>query len=73
MLRLLRVDPPKKGEILCVGDITIAHRIKPDCLDKIVWDGIDWVIEDPEENLSDELVVKWPSTEKGVGDPFARS
>lgn len=70
MLRLLRVDPPQKGEILCIGDITIAHKIKPNCGDKIVWDGEDWTIVNPEENLSDELIVKMSNPDKSTGDPF---
>ena len=61
----------KKGEILHFGNITIAHRVKPGCGGKQVWNEElgDWVMPDPEKNLSDEILVKWPSGD-GTGNPY---
>jgi hypothetical protein len=61
----------RKGEIIQIGDLTISHRLKPDCLDKLVWDNDegDWVVLDPEESLSDEILVKWPQYGP-TGNPY---
>ncbi len=55
----------QKGEIIQIGDLTIAHRVKPGCAGKMVWSQEigDWIMPDPEKNLSDEILVKWPTSD----------
>jgi len=62
----------RKGEIIQIGNATIAHRIKSGRMDKIVWDAEsgDWTVIDPEENLSDELLIKVPNPDLSVCNPL---
>ena len=62
----------RKGEIIQVGNITIAHRIKPEAIGNQVWskEKGDWVLPDPEQNLSDEIIVKCPNSDKSMCDPL---
>lgn len=60
----------RKGQILRVNGITISHRLKRGRFDKIVWNGDDWVVIDPENNLSDEIIVKCPNPDKSICHPY---
>ena len=61
----------RKGEVVRLGNFTVAHRVKPGCAGKLVWSKEinDWVMPDPKKNLSDEILVKWRNTDS-TGSPF---
>lgn len=60
-----------KGDIIQIGDITIAHHLEGG-FNKIVWSNElgDWRVADPEKNLSDELVIKCRDSGSGTASPF---